>query len=108
MSEETTVTEKRTRNNYGVSQERFVEAAKEVSQANGTLDDLASKLGMPKNAVNARYTNYKKTRKDGTPGVALPKLRRKNNAKQLDVAKLNAILEEGTDNVSDTTRESGE
>ncbi len=82
----------RKRNDYNVNQEKFVTTWVAVHARGGTADDVATELGMPRNAVQARYSNYKKDRKDGTPGVPLPKLTRKKSTKSLDVSKLTAIV----------------
>lgn len=81
-----------TRNKYDVKPEKFVEVWMEVHSKNGIVDDVAEALGMPKNAVVARYTNYKKDRADGTPGVPLPQLKRKKSSKSLDIDKLTAMV----------------
>lgn len=80
------------RKNYNVTAERFVEVYMDVYGKGGTAEDVAKQLDMPKNVVITRYTNYRKSRKDGTLGVNLPALKRKKSGRSLDVNKLNEIV----------------
>jgi len=88
MSDENTVDvpetakEKKTRKQYNVNWESFVDAW----QASTTAQEAADKLGMPKNIVLARYALYKKS------GAKLKKMERKNPRK-LDIDALNRRIE---------------
>lgn len=86
------MSDKKTRKNYNVTAEKFCEVWKDTFEAGGTAQDVADKLEMPKNAVLARYSNYKKTRSDGTPGVPLPQLKRKKSDKALNIDVLTKIV----------------
>lgn len=77
---------KKERNKYNISPEEFVR----VWQESDSPQEVADKLGMPKNIVLARSAVYRKNRKDGTAGVPLKKMERKNPRK-LDVAALTKL-----------------
>ena len=81
--------EKRERKQYNVSPEAFVKTWQESNSA----DEVAEKLGMPKNIVLARSAVYRKNRKDGSPGVPLKKMPRVN-PRRLDIDNLRKVAEE--------------
>lgn len=88
MSDENTVEvneapakEKKSRKKYGVDATTFVTAW----QGANSVQEVADKLNMPKNIVQARYSLYKKD------GVNLKKMERKS-PKKLDVAALNELI----------------
>lgn len=90
--------EQKARQRYNVSPEQFVQTWQESNSA----QEVADKLGMPKNIVLARSAVYRKARADGTPGVPLKKMPR-NNPRKLDVAHLTQLV-----NGNGTSTETGE
>lgn len=86
------MSDKKTRKNYNITAEKFCEVWRNTFEKGGTAQDVADTLEMPKNAVLARYSNYKKTRSDGTPGVPLPQLKRKKSDKALKIDVLTKIV----------------
>jgi hypothetical protein len=73
--------------NSTVDAEAYVKAYKAVAKKGGTLDDLATQLGMTKQNVQARKMNYQKA------GVKFPKLSRSAGKKKIDAKALQAILD---------------
>jgi hypothetical protein len=80
------------RKRYDVSPEVFVKTWQESESAG----EVAKKLGMPKNIVLARSAVYRKPRKDGSPGIPLKKMERKNPRK-LDVQALTQLVNGGSE-----------
>src|SRR5690242_13434450 len=78
-----TTQKKRTR--YHVSAEQFISAWREVAEAGGTVTDFCAKVGMPRDIVYARASEYRQA------GVRLPKLRR-TNAHGAGLERLNRML----------------
>lgn len=72
------------RTEYDVSPEQFIR----VWQAANSVDEVAAKLKMPKPIVLARKSNYVKA------GVKLKKMPRKSTSRNLDVDRLNALIDE--------------
>src|SRR5687768_7634734 len=95
-------TAKKNRKKYAVSPEQFVK----VWQESNSAQEVADKLGMPKNIVLARSAVYRKNRGDGSPGVPLKKMERKNPRK-LDVTALTKLIDSRTSQVA-SKQESGE
>lgn len=81
--------EKKERKQYNVSPEEFVK----VWQTSNSAAEVAEKLKMPKNIVLARSAVYRKSRKDGSPGINLKKMPRANPRK-LDVDALRKLADE--------------
>ena len=72
------------RTEYDVSPEKFIR----VWQQSTSVDNVATKLGMPKPIVLARKSNYTAL------GIKLKKMPRKSTDRGLDVNGLNAMIEE--------------
>ena len=72
------------RTEYDVSPEQFIR----VWQQSTSVDDVATKVGMPKPIVLARKSNYTGL------GIKLKKMPRKSRDRGLDVNALNAMIEE--------------
>ncbi len=79
------------RHQYSVTPEDFVR----TWQTSESADEVATKLKMPKNIVLARSAVYRKNRPDGTPGVPLKRMSRKNSRK-LDVVALTELVNSGS------------
>ena len=75
---------RRGRTEYDVSPEKFIR----VWQQSTSVDDVATKLGMPKPIILARKSNYTAL------GIKLKKMPRKSREHGLDVNALNAMIEE--------------
>jgi hypothetical protein len=73
----------RTKVDYGVSAERFVE----VWQTSNSAQEVADRTGMPLPIVHARASGYRKQ------GVKLKKMPRAHG-RQLDIEALNRLIEE--------------
>jgi hypothetical protein len=73
---------KKKRKKYPVTDEQFVKAWSESNSA----QEVADKLGMPKNIVLARSATWRNR------GVKLKRMERKN-PRRLDVDKLNGLIE---------------
>ena len=89
-----------------VSAEVFVDAIlRHANRADGSIETLASELGLTVNSAYARYAKYRKEMKAAT-GTELPKLPKSAVRKAtLDWSKLAALVEP-TATVDDSTEES--
>lgn len=90
MAETEAKVDKRERKSYNVAPVKFVE----TWQNSESAQEVAEKLHMPKNIVLARAAVYRKPRKDGSPGVPLKRMPRKN-VRGLDVAGLTKLVNGG-------------
>lgn len=95
------MSERKQRKEYNVSAEKFVETWNAVAKRGGNAQEVADLLGMPKNLVLARKSNYTKPRKDGSPGVKLLPIK-KRNPRKLNIENLNEIASKAAE-VEETT-----
>tara|TARA_R110002020_G_scaffold181678_2_gene376847 strand:+ start:461 stop:850 length:390 start_codon:yes stop_codon:yes gene_type:complete len=73
-----------------VTDEQFVEVWTEAALNEGTVADVAEKLGLKKESVSVRATTLRKALRDHD--VELPKMRRRARGSQKDFGKLAEII----------------
>lgn len=74
-----------------VSDEQFVEVWTETALGEGTVSDVAEKLGLKKESVSVRATQLRKALRE-LEGVELPKMQRRNRGSAKDFGKLAEIV----------------
>ena len=78
-----------------VTDEQFVEVWTETALGEGTVADVAEKLGLKKESVSVRATTLRKALRDHD--VELPKMRRRARGSQKDCGKLAEIIRQKQD-----------
>ena len=73
-----------------VTDEQFVEVWTEAALSEGTVSDVAEKLGLQTGSVSVRATTLRKALRDHD--VELPKMRRRSRGSQKDFPKLAEIV----------------
>ena len=76
-----------------VSDEQFVEVWTEAALSEGTVADVAEKLGLKKESVSVRATTLRKALREQAD-VELPKMRRRSRGSQKDFGKLAEIIQQ--------------
>jgi hypothetical protein len=76
-----------------VTDEQFVEVWTEAALSEGTVSDVAEKLGLKKESVSVRATTLRKALREQAD-VELPKMRRRVRGSKKDFGKLAEIIQQ--------------
>jgi len=76
-----------------VSDEQFVEVWTEAALSEGTVADVAEKLGLKKESVSVRATTLRKALREQA-NIELPKMRRRVRGSKKDFGKLAEIIQQ--------------
>ena len=76
-----------------VSDEQFVEVWTEAALSEGTVSDVAEKLGLKKESVSVRATTLRKALREQA-NVELPKMQRRSRGSKKDFGKLAEIIQQ--------------
>ena len=76
-----------------VTDEQFVEVWTEAALNEGTVSDVAEKLGLKKESVSVRATTLRKALREQAD-IELPKMRRRARGSQKDFGKLAEIIKQ--------------
>jgi vacuolar-type H+-ATPase subunit I/STV1 len=76
-----------------VTDEQFVEVWTEAALSEGTVSDVAEKLGLKKESVSVRATTLRKALREQA-NVELPKMQRRSRGSQKDFGRLAEIIQQ--------------